>query len=204
MVYNSETASLPLSTANVYCVRSLVPIEKKSTFFANSFARMAAEGISIIIPTGILSFIKTPSFLKASATFWSSSLAASNSSIDEIIGNIIARFPYSDARSNARSCVWNSSFLFRHNRIARKPRNGLLSSSISIAFCGLSPPMSSVLTITRFVPITSKAFLYSWNCSSSEGNVSRFKYKNSLLKSPIPSAPSWSAFRASAPFPIFP
>lgn len=41
--------AIPLSAAIIYCVRSLVPMEKKSTSLANLSAIMTAAGTSIII-----------------------------------------------------------------------------------------------------------------------------------------------------------
>ena len=52
-LYNVDTISFPLSTARKYCVRSFVPIEKKSTSLANLYAIIAVEGVSTIIPTFI-------------------------------------------------------------------------------------------------------------------------------------------------------
>ena len=45
------TRLLTLSTAMVYCVRSFVPTEKKSTSRASTSVMMAALGTSIMMPT---------------------------------------------------------------------------------------------------------------------------------------------------------
>ena len=50
--YRLATESLPRSTAKTYWVRSLVPMEKKSTSRAKLEAIRAALGTSIIMPTG--------------------------------------------------------------------------------------------------------------------------------------------------------
>ena len=49
----SATRSFVRSTARVYWTRSLVPMEKKSASWANTEACNAADGTSIIMPTGI-------------------------------------------------------------------------------------------------------------------------------------------------------
>ena len=51
--YRYATLGLPLSTLIVYCVRSLVPIEKKSDSLASLSAIREAEAVSIIHPTSM-------------------------------------------------------------------------------------------------------------------------------------------------------
>ena len=43
--------ALPRSQARVYCTRSLVPMEKKSTYLARTGVMTAAAGVSTMIPT---------------------------------------------------------------------------------------------------------------------------------------------------------
>ena len=50
--YSSATSLSARSTASVYAVRSLVPIEKKSASSASASADSAAPGVSIMIPSG--------------------------------------------------------------------------------------------------------------------------------------------------------
>ena len=47
----TATRSLPRSAARVYCVKSFVPIEKKSTSGAKAWAPSAADGTSTMMPT---------------------------------------------------------------------------------------------------------------------------------------------------------
>ena len=43
--------ALPRSQASVYCTRSFVPMEKKSTYFASTGVMTAADGVSTMMPT---------------------------------------------------------------------------------------------------------------------------------------------------------
>ena len=88
--------------ARVYCVKSLVPIEKKSHSFASSSAMITAAGVSTIIPTvyvPILTFFSSSSFVHSAK----SSLHSLSSLVLIIIGNIIPKFPNADALNNALS-----------------------------------------------------------------------------------------------------
>ena len=67
-LYSEATVSLVRSAASVYCTRSLVPIEKKFTSRANWSARIAAEGTSIMVPTGNLRLKGIPSSSRSSLT----------------------------------------------------------------------------------------------------------------------------------------
>ena len=79
------TASLLRSAASAYCVRSLVPMDKKSTWRANAAALSAAAGTSTIMPTCNPAGRPRPARPIAVSK---SSRAANNSSSVAIIGNI--------------------------------------------------------------------------------------------------------------------
>ncbi|MNP55437.1 hypothetical protein D3C76_1500860 [compost metagenome] len=93
----------------VYWIRSLVPMLKKSTSFANWSASTAVDGISTMIPNWMWS--DTAIFSAASFDFSSRrrALAWRNSSSVAIIGNMIRKEPNTLARSSARSWVRNMS-----------------------------------------------------------------------------------------------
>ncbi len=92
-----------LSTAKVYCVKSLVPTLKKSTSFASSALIITDAGVSIIIPISTSLEKAMPSFDKSLLTCSIIDLICFTSSTEIIIGNIIASFPKVDARYNALS-----------------------------------------------------------------------------------------------------
>ena len=83
--------------ARVYWVRSLVPIEKKSTCSAKRSAITAAEGTSIMMP---ISMGGTPSFWRSSSI---TALAMCSSSKRAIIGNITRALPAVEALRMARN-----------------------------------------------------------------------------------------------------
>ena len=80
------------SSAQVYWVRSLVPMEKKSHSSARSSATSTAAGVSIMVPTSM-----SPIFLPsaASSTLHSSRmfLASWSSRRLVIMGNMMPRLP---------------------------------------------------------------------------------------------------------------
>ena len=117
--YKYETCSFPRSAAIEYWIKSLVPIEKKSTYLANWSAKTAAAGISIMMPSWMLSETFTPSLTSFSFSSVKIFLACLNSAIVAIIGNIIRKLPKADARNNARSWVRKISWRSRLIRIAR-------------------------------------------------------------------------------------
>ena len=84
--YSSATVSLVRSTASVYWIRSLVPIEKKSTSFARWSAIRAAAGTSTMMPTGRFSRIACPSAASSAATSSRTARACRNSSRVETQG----------------------------------------------------------------------------------------------------------------------
>ena len=89
----------PRSIASVYCVRSLVPIEKKSASRANCAAMIAAAGTSTMMPTGMGG---TPRLAASSASI---AFTSRSSSSVATIGNITLTLPKAAARRIARSCV---------------------------------------------------------------------------------------------------
>ena len=82
------------SIASTYCVRSFVPMEKKSTSRANSAAMSAADGTSIMMP---ISTGGTPS---SARTCSATSFAARRSSSEAIIGNMILTGPVTGGAVN--------------------------------------------------------------------------------------------------------
>src|SRR5215216_6334089 len=200
--WNLRSRSLPLSAARVYWTRSFVPIEKKADSSASSAAQTAAAGVSIITPV-LTSPIFTPSDSSSLRHSCSIVFAASNSPTSATIGNMTLRLPLAAARRMARSWGLKSSGVSRLILIPRQPRKGLSSSAWSTPGRSLSPPTSSVRTMTGFSPNARATALYASYCSSSEGRSSRSMKRNSVRKSPTPSAPHSSASSASDAEPRF-
>src|SRR5215210_3737082 len=200
--WSRRSRSLPLSAARVYWTRSFVPIEKKADTSASSAAQSAAAGVSIITPVST-SPISTPSDSSSLRHSCSVSFAASNSPTSTTIGNITFRLPLAAARRIARSCGSKSSGVSRLILIPRQPRKGFSSAAWSTPGRSLSPPTSSVRTMTGFSPNARATALYASYCSSSEGRSSRSMNRNSVRKSPTPSAPHSSASSASDAEPRF-
>ena len=96
----------------------------------------------------------------------------------------------------------NISPLSRQNLIARYPKKGLVSFVSPMYGISLSPPISSVLIVSGIPFVSTAAFLYSSNCSSSVGSAFLLRKRNSVLKSPTPSAPALTALAASSAPPI--
>src|SRR5215210_3893880 len=200
--WSRRSRSLPLSAARVYWTRSFVPIEKKADSLASSAAQSAAAGVSIITPVST-SPISTPSDSSSLRHSCSVSFAASNSPTSTTIGNMTFRLPLAAARRMARSCGSKSSGVSRLILIPRQPRKGFSSAAWSTPGRSLSPPTSSVRTMTGFSPNARATALYTSYCSSSEGKSSRSMNRNSVRKSPTPSAPHPSASSASDADPRF-
>ena len=72
----------------MYCVRSFVPIEKKSTSFARTSAIIAAAGVSTIIPT-LISASYLISFLSRSLHIPAIIFLTAFISVTEVIIGII-------------------------------------------------------------------------------------------------------------------
>ena len=77
-----------------------------------------------------------------------SALTRLTSSTSAIIGAMTLTLPTRAARNSARNCGLKISGRSRHMRTPRQPRNGLSSCGKAMPGAGLSPPMSSVRTIT--------------------------------------------------------
>src|SRR5918993_4801539 len=197
-----RSRSLPLSAARVYWTRSFVPIEKKADCSASSAAQTAAAGVSIITPVST-SPISTPSDSSSLRHSCRIAFAASNSPMSATIGIMILRLPLAAARRMARSWGSKSSGVSRLILIPRHPRNGFSSCAWSTPSSSLSPPTSSVRTMTGFSPNARATALYASYCSSSEGRSSLCMNRNSVRKSPTPSAPHSSASSASDAEPRF-
>ncbi len=135
---------LTLSTAIVYWMRSLVPIEKKSTCLASSSAMRAAEGTSIIMPISMLGSNGVFDLLSSSMHSLRMSLARRSSLSPDMSGNMTPSFPCALAFRMARSCSLNIPCLASETRIPRQPRNGLGSGSGRGSAGSLSPPASRV------------------------------------------------------------
>src|SRR5215212_5802054 len=200
--WSRRSHSLPLSAARVYWTRSFVPIEKKADSSASFAAQTAAAGVSIITPVST-SPISTPSDSSSLRHSRSLAFAASNSPTSATIGNITFRLPLAAARRMARSCGSKSSGVSRLILIPRQPRKGFSSAAWSTPGRSLSPPTSSVRTMTGFSPNARATALYASYCSSSEGSSSRSMNRNSVRKSPTPSAPHPRASLASDAEPRF-
>ena len=137
------------SAARVYCTRSLVPIEKKSTSRAKTSAMRAADGTSTIVPTGIAGLNGMPSSSKSSLTSASNILDWRSSRTVLTIGKRRWTAPSALALRIARNWVLNKPRLRRHNRRLRTPRNGLRSLwGASLSVLNLSAPRSSVRMTT--------------------------------------------------------
>ncbi|NUB13427.1 efflux RND transporter periplasmic adaptor subunit [Azospirillum brasilense] len=112
------------SIASTYCVRSLVPMEKKDTSRASRSAIITADGTSIMMPSstrGTSSSRRTASVI---------ALARSNSAGVALIGYMMRTGPSTEARSMARSWVRNRSSRSKHRRMPRTPRKGLPSAGM--------------------------------------------------------------------------
>ena len=111
--YRFATRSFPRSTASVYWIRSLVPIEKNETSRAKTAAMRAALGTSIMMPTGISRSKSIPSSSSSSATSWRIIFVWRSSIAVEISGNMIRMGPKAEARRIARSCTRNIGMFWR-------------------------------------------------------------------------------------------
>jgi hypothetical protein len=86
----------------VYWIRSFVPMEKKSTSRASTSARMAADGTSIIVPTGRSGLKGIPSSSRSSLTSLSRVRHWRSYSTVLIMGNMMRTSPSAAARKMAR------------------------------------------------------------------------------------------------------
>ena len=146
----AATAPLPRSAAIAYWVRSLVPMLTKSTWGRNASIFRAAEGTSIIVPT------RRPSGSPAGPAASVSTCRASISSPGVVsIGNMMSIGNRRAVSHIAASWSRSRSRCSRLSRMPRCPRNGLASAGIGRYDSGLSPPTSSVRSVTRRPPIAS-------------------------------------------------
>src|ERR1035438_8158102 len=168
----SETVSFARSTASVYWMRSFVPRERKSTSGASRSAVIAAEGTSIIAPSGMSSGTAMPRSSTSSRAFFRTIRTRRISSTPETIGTRRRRLPEAAAASRARSCVENISGRAKHRRTPRSPRTGLTSSDPTRWRAPFLPPRSYVRITTGRGASPSRTWRYARDCSSSEGNSS--------------------------------
>ncbi len=158
-LYSSETFSFSLSAASVYCVRSFVPILKKSTCPAKLSAIMAAEGISTIMPVFMQESKASPLRLSSALQLSSTPFASLSSPRLLIIGNIICILPKAEARRIALSCGLNMPVSLRQSLMARRPRKGFDSFGRLRYGRLLSPPMSRVRMVSGLPSSIWAAFL---------------------------------------------
>ena len=125
-----------------------MPTEKKSTSRASWSAQRAADGISIMHPTGIFSSKGMPSARSSSFARRSSSFALRSSCAVATIGHMIAEGPAALARRIARTWVRKTLRLAKSQRMERQPRKGFASCD-GVLRMSLSPPMSSARKTTR-------------------------------------------------------
>ena len=103
---------------------------KKSHSRASASAISAADGTSIMIPTGSARANATPARSSSSFDSSSSRLAVRSSESAEIIGSSSRTFPVALARSTARSCARNTPSCSSESRIERQPSCGIVLGAI--------------------------------------------------------------------------
>ena len=188
----------------VYCVRSFVPILKKSASFASRSAMRLAAGVSIIAPTWISLLYAIFSASSSAISSFTRAFTLLISSTHVTSGTMILISPNALARRSALSCTLYESLFCRQYLTALKPKNGLSSFSSPRYGMSLSPPTSRVLMITSLPSMVSAAALYAWNCSSSDGSSDAPMNRNSVLKRPTPSPSHAATCFASSGLPILP
>ena len=132
------------SAANVYWLRSLVPIDTKSTCSSNRSASSAADGVSIMTPAVSPRSRMRRATSAASDTTATMGAMTHTSASDRAAAAAIASSWWSS--SSGRSVAMRSP---------RMPRAGLGSVPMSANASGLSEPASSVRTTTLCVPAAS-------------------------------------------------
>ena len=163
---------------------------RKSDSRARSSAMSAADGISIITPTGTESQKGIPSARSSSLQEAKMVWVARNSSKADTMGNRIRTLPWHPARRIARSWPRNISGQSKLMRMARHPRNGLGSPWRWRSPGILSPPRSKVRMMAAWPGRVWEATArYASNCSSSVGGVLRLRKRNSVRNRPMPLAP---------------
>src|SRR5882672_1073972 len=141
------SAAWPRSIASVYCVRSLLPIDRKSTSRSKTEALSAAAGVSIMAP----SLIRGP--LPSSALSSSMTVRTVMISVTSVtIGMSSCTTPKGSTRKAARSCVRSRSGRASAVRTPRRPSAGFSSCGRGRYFSGLSPPTSMSLRTSGLAP----------------------------------------------------
>ncbi len=106
--YNDATSWSERSIASVYWIRSLVPIDRKSSLRTKRPAVSAAAGTSIMPPTGKRSSNASPRPRNCPLARSTSRNAWSISWLCASIGSSSRALPNADARRIARSCARNT------------------------------------------------------------------------------------------------
>ena len=106
----------------MYCVRSFVPIDIKSTISENLSAINADAGVSTIIPIGGGSTFNSLAF------FVTNALASTKSSTVDIIGNMTFILSNDSEVNIDFICESNKSKLANDNLIPLTPKNGFSST----------------------------------------------------------------------------
>ena len=114
----------PRSIASVYCVRSLVPMEKKSASAAKVCAMTATAGTSTMMPHGIGATPSAAGFLGQHRLRVAQLLHGCDHREHDV------QLARREARSSARSCVRKTSGRSSPTRMPRSPRKGLSSRGI--------------------------------------------------------------------------
>ena len=180
------------SAAIVYCVRSLVPIERKSTTSSIRCASSAALGTSTI----------TPALRPRSRTLSANSAPRRRSPPS-------APSPRSRCRSRAAACAtpssWRSSRpgLPKESRSPRTPSAGFSSPSMGrerdrLVRAGVEGADDDVLAASGRTAARAPRRRCS-ACSSTDGSSLRLRKHSSVRNSPTPSTGAVAAARADSP-----
>ncbi len=191
---SAATCSLPRSAARVYCVRSFVPIEKKSASRARIDAVSAAGG-HLDHDADLEGIVEPRRRPRASEP----ACAADSSSAVATIGNITLIRMVVPRPAGARGAARRATLAARA-RAGSRARRGTGSSrpAARAPGSGLSAPASRVRTSSGRSPSASAAARYAASCSSSSGMVSRSMKRNSVRNRPTPSAPPATAAATSS------
>ena len=136
------------SAAIVYWLRSLVPMDTKSTAATIARARSAAAGTSIITPA-----VRRPASWTSAANAAASAAVATIGAITHTSALGAGRRPGDGAPAGPTSTVGST----RDVRSPRTPRAGLSSSASPRNGSGLSAPASSVRSTTLRSPTASNS-----------------------------------------------
>ena len=126
--YRLRTRSFSRSAAKKNCLRSLPPMDKKSTSSKNASGAKARDGVSNMAPTSMFSGRICPSASSRLIALVRAARAWVNSSYWATKGNItVSARPFA-ARKSACNCILKTPGLSRPTRIARQPNAGFGSS----------------------------------------------------------------------------